>query len=217
MIFDSLVVGPIQANCYILGCPDTKQALVVDPGDEPDRIARALARHGLTPVLYLHTHGHIDHVGGTAGLKQRFGGTILLHRDDLFLYEGAREHALEFGIEIPETLPVDRFVCDAEELEWGTLRGRLLHTPGHSPGGVCLLVPGGGDDEDRVLTGDTLFAGSIGRTDLPGGSMTALLRSIRSKLLTLPEATIVASGHGPRTTIGAERRTNPFLREGWKP
>jgi hydroxyacylglutathione hydrolase len=209
MVFESLVVGPIQANCHILGDPETQRALVIDPGDDPDRIARELERHGLTPVAYLHTHGHLDHVGATAGLKARFGGEILLHRDDLFLYENAREHALEFGITIPATAPVDRFVRDGEELVWGEQRGKLIHTPGHSPGGMCLLVP------DRVFTGDTLFAGSVGRTDLPGGSMATLMRSIREKLLVLPDATVVASGHGPLTTIGAERRTNPFLREGW--
>jgi len=214
MILDSLVVGPIQANCYLLGCPETREALVIDPGDEPERIAKCLARHGLRPVAYFHTHGHIDHVGGTAGLKARFGGRILLHRADLFLYQNAREHALDFGIQVPATLPVDHFVDDGEEIAWGQVKGRVMHTPGHSPGGICLRVPEN-EGPGRVITGDTLFAGGIGRTDLPGGSMSQLLRSIRERLLTLPDATVVASGHGPLSTIGEERHTNPFLQEGW--
>ena len=209
MILESITVGPIQANCYILGCPETREALLIDPGDEPDRIAERLKRHGLEPVAYLHTHGHLDHVGATAGLKERFGGRILLHRADLFLYEHAREQAEAYGIEIPATLPVDAFIEEGEVIAWGRLQGRVRHTPGHSPGGVCLLVP------DRVFTGDTLFAGSIGRTDLPGGSMTQLMRSIRETLLTLPDPTVVAAGHGPLSTIGAERQANPFLQEGW--
>jgi glyoxylase-like metal-dependent hydrolase (beta-lactamase superfamily II) len=215
MILDSLVVGPIQANCYILGCPETGEALLVDPGDDADRIVKRLARHGLTPVAYFHTHGHLDHVGGTAGLRPRFGGRILLHPADQFLYERAREHALEFGFEIPEPLPVDHFVADGEEIRWGKLAGRVRHTPGHSPGGVCLIVPGEAGSDARAFTGDTLFAGSVGRTDLPGGAMAQLLRSIREQLLTLPDGTTVASGHGPLTTIGEERRRNPFLQEGW--
>jgi glyoxylase-like metal-dependent hydrolase (beta-lactamase superfamily II) len=215
MILESITVGPIQANCYILGCPETREALLIDPGDEPDRIARRVERHDLRPVAYLHTHGHLDHVGATAGLKRRFGGRILLHRADLFLYEHAREHAEAYGIEIPATLPVDAFIEEGEEIAWGTLKGRVRHTPGHSPGGVCLLVPGGDREEDRIFTGDTLFAGSVGRTDLPGGSMPQLMRSIREKLLALPDPTVVASGHGPTSTIGAERQANPFLQEGW--
>lgn len=214
MILESIPVGSFQSNCYILGCPETREALLIDPGDDADRIARRLERHGLKPVLHFHTHGHLDHVGATAALKARFGGRILLHRADLFLYEHASEQAVVYGIEIPPTLPVDQFIDEGTEIAWGRLRGRVRHTPGHSPGGVCLWVSGGGAEADRIFTGDTLFAGSIGRTDLPGGSMGQLMRSIREKLLALPDATVVASGHGPLTTIGRERRANPFLQEG---
>jgi len=240
VIVDVLAVGPIQANCYVLGCPETLQALVIDPGDEPDEIAACLERHRLVPKLYLHTHGHMDHVGATAVLKQRLGGEILLHAADLFLYRDARVHAAMHGIEIPPTLPVDREVSDGDELLWGRMRGRILHTPGHSPGGVCLRVPaacmqGAATGRtarasshpaasgaripsppmvDWLFTGDTLFQSSVGRTDLPGGSWTELLRSIREKLLSLPGDCVVAPGHGPMTTIGRERRDNPFLQHG---
>jgi len=239
MIRDVLVVGPIQANCHLLGCPATRAGLILDPGDDPDEIARRIERHGLKPAYYLHTHGHIDHVGATAALKERFGGEILLHRADLFLYEHAREHAQAYGIDIPPTLPVDRFIADGEVLVWGEMRGTILHTPGHSPGGICLRVPGacmnagepaaapggrppgrggasgaGAPSPDWVFTGDTLFMGSVGRTDLPGGSWALLLRSIREKLLPLPDECVVASGHGPLSTIGEERRRNPFLQAG---
>jgi hydroxyacylglutathione hydrolase len=230
MILEVATVGPIQANCYILGCPDTLAALLIDPGEEPETLAAILTNHGLRPVAYVHTHGHLDHVGGTRGLKERFGGEILLHQADLFLYENAHEHAREYGLELPAPLPVDRFIGAGEVVTWGNARATVLETPGHSPGGISLRVSGsqmpqprrrGGEGKseagsaDWVFTGDALFQGSIGRTDLPGGSLAQLLRSIREQLLTLPDATIVASGHGPLTTIGMERKLNPFLREGF--
>ncbi len=218
MILDSLSVGPFQANCYILGWPETREALVIDPGDEADRIIEHLDRQRLQPVVYLHTHGHIDHVGGTAALKKRFGGRILLHQADLFLYEHAPEHALAFGVSLAAPLPADGFVKAGDLIAWGAARGEILHTPGHSPGGVCLRVPARWmagnprvENADWVFTGDTLFAGSIGRTDLPGGSYAQLLRSIRTHLLTLAAETIVAPGHGPLSTIGDEKEGNPFL------
>jgi len=245
MIFGVMPVGPFQANCYLLGCHDTHEALVIDPGDNPEQIEAWLSEQQLTPVAYLHTHGHIDHVGATAPLKARFDGKILLHRADLFLYEHAHVQALSYGFQVPRTVSVDRFIDDGEEITWGQARGRILHTPGHSPGGVCLHVaaevmgpmsdvldsPAMGDqpadrrapspgkteragDADWVFTGDTLFMGSIGRTDLPGGSHAELLSVIHAKLLPLADATVVASGHGPLTTIGRERRMNPFLQGG---
>jgi hydroxyacylglutathione hydrolase len=215
LILEVATVGPIQANCYILGCPETHAALLIDPGEEPDRLAALLETHKLRPSAYLHTHGHLDHVGATCTLKERFGGEILLHEADLFLYAHADEHAREYGLFLPPTLPVDRYLRDGDEVVWGTATGRVLHTPGHSPGGICLRVPGGPTREagapDWVFAGDTLFQGSIGRTDLPGGSFESLLQAIREKLFALPDETIVASGHGPLTTIGVERKLNPFL------
>jgi glyoxylase-like metal-dependent hydrolase (beta-lactamase superfamily II) len=215
LILEVATVGPIQANCYILGCPETRAALLIDPGDEPDALAALLETHKLKPVAYLHTHGHLDHVGATRRLKERLGGEILLHEADLFLYAHAHEHAREYGFVLPQPLPVDRYLRDGDEVVWGAAAGRVLHTPGHSPGGICLRVPGGmtGDaaGPDWVFTGDTLFQGSIGRTDLPGGSLNNLLQAIREKLLLLPDETVIASGHGPLTTIGMERKLNPFL------
>ncbi len=205
MISDVLVVGPIQANCYVLGCPETKEALVVDPGGDPDIVASTLADHGLKPVIYFHTHGHLDHVGATSVLKERLGGEILLHQADQVLYERAPESALGFGIELPPVAPVDRFIEESIPVTWGRYEGSAIHTPGHSPGGVCLRIGA------RVYSGDTLFRGSIGRTDLPGGSYEELMTSIRVKLLTLPDETLVLPGHGPATTIGQEKKTNPFL------
>ncbi len=229
MIVQMLTVGPVQSNCYILGCPDTHEALVIDPGDDADRIAADLARLKLTPVAWLHTHGHIDHIGASGVLKTRLGGEILLHRADLPLYEAVQDQGEAFGLPIPEMAPVDRFVDEGDVVVWGRARGTVLHTPGHSPGGICLRVSGelmdvngrvrtapsshGAGRPDWVFTGDLLFSGSIGRTDLPGGSYETLMESIRAKLLPLPDETVVASGHGPLTTIGQEKRINPFVLE----
>lgn len=229
MILQMLTVGPFQSNCYILGCPETHEALVIDPGDDPERIAADLARLHLTPVAWLHTHGHIDHVGASGALKSRLGGEILLHRADLPLYEAVPDQGDAFGLPIPEMAPVDRFVAEGDVVAWGRARGTVLHTPGHSPGGICLRVSGelmemegggrlataghGPGRPDWVFTGDLLFYGSIGRTDLWGGSYEALMESIRTKLLPLPDETVIASGHGPLTTIGQEKRINPFVLE----
>jgi len=229
MIMQVLTLGPIQANCYILGCTATREALVIDPGDEPERVAADLARLNLTPVAYLHTHGHIDHVGASGTLRAKLGGAILLHHADLPLYEAVRDQGEAFGLPIPKMAPVDRFLDEGDEVAWGQARGQVLHTPGHSPGGICLRVAGALMDlgvstrmsaagsaqtrPDWVFTGDLLFYGSIGRTDLPGGSYEVLMESIREKILPLPDETVIASGHGPLTTVGQEKRINPFVLE----
>lgn len=229
MIIKSLAVGPIQANCYILGCPETKEALIIDPGGDPERIEGQLDRYSLKPVIYLHTHGHLDHVGGTAGLHQSLGGEILIHQADQFLYDNAKQQGIDFGLEIPESEPVDRFITDGEIISWGNLQGKVIHTPGHSPGGICFRISGKlitegnapesptptGQEEtaDWVFTGDTLFNGSIGRTDLPGGSYSTLMQSIKDHLLSMPDETVIAPGHGPLSTIGQEKRSNPFVLE----
>lgn len=207
MIVETLAVGPLGCNCTILGCPETRNAIVVDPGGDTDRIEAILDRHGLTPKALLLTHAHFDHVLGTADLKARFGTEILLHPDDLPLYEGLPMQGSFFGFSLPEPPRVDRFVADGERLTVGSRTGEVIHTPGHSPGSICFHV----GDERLLLTGDTLFAGSIGRTDLWGGNYPAILRSIRERLLPLPPETRVIPGHGPETTIGQELLTNPFL------
>lgn len=238
MIFGMTVVGPFQANCYVLGCPETREALVIDPGDQPEVIAALLADHKLTPRAYLLTHGHIDHVGAATPLRSKLGGEILLHRADVFLYEHAVLHAIAYGIRLPRTAPADRLLDDGATVSWGRQEGRVLHTPGHSPGGICLLVSGrllasdeDGENEnerpapdggrpadnpgtspDWLFCGDTLFQSSVGRTDLPGGSYESLLKSIEQKILPLPDETVLAPGHGPFSSVGEERRTNPFLR-----
>ena len=207
MIVETLAVGPLGCNCTILGCPETRKALVVDPGGDADRIEALLDRHGLTPVALLHTHAHFDHVLGAPELKARFGAEILLHADDLPLYENVPMQGTFFGFSLPEPAPIDRFVPDGERLNFGTRDGEVIHTPGHTPGSICLHV----GSEKLLLTGDTLFAGGIGRTDLWGGSHADLMRSIRERLLPLPPETRVIPGHGPETTLGEEALTNPFL------
>jgi hydroxyacylglutathione hydrolase len=217
MIVRTITVGPIQCNCVILGCEKTRSALVVDPGDEFDRIAQALKDLDLTVKAILHTHAHLDHIGATAPLALATGAPTLLHSHDLPLYQAAAAQAAFLGMDAPLTVPIDRFVQDGESVTWGVWQGEIIHTPGHSPGGVCLRVRENGQTADSIadpgvlLSGDTLFAGSIGRTDLWGGDCDQLLRSIQERLLTLPDETIVIPGHGPRTTIGNERRGNPFL------
>lgn len=211
MIVETLAVAPLGCNCVVLGCPETRQAVVVDPGGDPDRIAQVLDRHGLTPVALFHTHAHFDHVMGTAELAQRFGAAVLLHAEDLPLYEQLPMQGAFFGMTVPPAPSVDRFVEDRERLPIGSEAGEVIHTPGHTPGSVCLHV----GSQQLLLTGDTLFAGGIGRTDLWGGSQATLMRSIQERLLPLDPATRVIPGHGPETTVGREARTNPFLIGSW--
>jgi glyoxylase-like metal-dependent hydrolase (beta-lactamase superfamily II) len=211
MIVETLAVGPLGCNCVILGCPETRRALVVDPGGDADRIAALLGRHGLTPVACVHTHAHFDHVMGTPELKARFGPEIMLHAGDRPLYENLAMQGAAFGFQLPPAPPVDRYVSDGERLAIGTDDAEVIHTPGHSPGSICLHV----GSQHLLLTGDTLFAGGIGRTDLWGGSHADLMRSIRERLLPLAPETRVIPGHGPETTLGEEARTNPFLTGAW--
>jgi glyoxylase-like metal-dependent hydrolase (beta-lactamase superfamily II) len=210
MILESFPVGALQCNCVIIGDETTKDAIVIDPGDESERISAVLDRHGLRVRTILATHGHIDHVGGFAELKRLTGGATLLHDADVPLYEALAEQARWLGTPPPEIVHLDGALDDRAGVNAGGIHLDVLHTPGHSPGSVSLVLPA---DVPLVLSGDTLFAGSIGRTDLWGGSFPAIMTSIRSKLLTLPDETVVICGHGPRTTIGAERRSNPFLTE----
>jgi glyoxylase-like metal-dependent hydrolase (beta-lactamase superfamily II) len=208
MIIDTLPVGPIMANCYILGCEETRSAAVIDPGDEVQRILAAVARHHLQVRLILNTHGHFDHVGGNRRLKEATGAEILIHRLDAPMLAELDMAARLFGMRSENSPPPDRYLEHGDRIQVGTLEMAVLHTPGHTPGGVCFHGHG------VVFAGDTLFAGSIGRTDFPGGDFATLAASIRDRLFTLPDAAKVLPGHMGPTTIAREKHHNPFVGRG---
>ncbi|MFZ0304412.1 MAG: MBL fold metallo-hydrolase [Terracidiphilus sp.] len=207
MILETFAVGPLQCNCTILGDDETREAIVIDPGDEITRIHRRLTELGLTLRQILITHGHIDHVGGALKLKRLTGAPILLNQNDLELLAMMKEQAAWVGVPTPAVAPPDESLKD--ELVVGLARypAQVIHTPGHTQGSICLHF----SRQNLLFAGDTIFAGSIGRTDLPGGDYPQIIRSIHSRLLVLPEETRVIPGHGPKTTIGEERESNPFL------
>jgi len=210
LILEHFPVGPLQCNCVIIGDEQTKDAIVVDPGDDVGQIIDALKRHDLKVKAIIATHAHIDHVGALAALKELSGAPAMLHEGDVPLYEHLAQQAVWLGVPTPSTTTLDHLLKEGERLDVGGRTLQVVHTPGHSPGSVSFVV-----DEviPTVLSGDTLFAGSIGRTDLWGGSFPEIIESIRRKLLTFPDEVVVVPGHGPLTTIGAERATNPFLVE----
>ena len=201
---------PFYKNGFVIGCEETREGAIIDPGDEVDDLLAAAARHQLSITRILLTHAHLDHITGVGRAKRVLGAPVWLHRDDTFLYEGVVEQGRMFGFDVERQPPIDHFYDMEDSLRVGSYAVRVLHTPGHCPGGVCLAVS---DKRQRptLFVGDTLFAGSIGRTDLPGGDAATLLDSIRRVLFAFPDDTVVWSGHGPATTIGQERRTNPFL------
>jgi hydroxyacylglutathione hydrolase len=261
LIHITIPVGILQCNCSIIGDPATREALVVDPGDEVNRILDLLGRHKLTVKVIVSTHAHIDHVGGLSKLHQYTGAPVLMHRDDLPLYQAMDMQAAFLGVLPPELTDIDQLLKEGDVLRWGGFEAQVIHTPGHTPGSVSLYLPHDAgkvtvaavpkritvkdeagdeiaiadllkkitdpdgsrempvpDELEKILprapqlfSGDTLFAGSIGRTDLWGGSMEQIMDSLRSKLMHLPDETIVYPGHGPATTIGDERHLNPFL------
>jgi glyoxylase-like metal-dependent hydrolase (beta-lactamase superfamily II) len=204
---ETIAVGPLQTNCSILVDEATKEAVVIDPGDEAELISRALSRAGATAVALLHTHAHFDHISGTAELAGLTGAVIRLHAADRPLYDKLEEQASFFGLSAGPPLPPGDPISDGEAIRFGGSSLQAIHTPGHTPGSTCFLLEGA---EPVLFAGDTLFRRSIGRTDLPGGDTEAILASIRVRLFSLPGATPVVCGHGPGTTIDEERRLNPF-------
>ncbi|HEY6011305.1 MAG TPA: MBL fold metallo-hydrolase [Nitrospirota bacterium] len=205
MILIRLVVGPLQVNCFILADEKTKEAVVIDPGDDAGDILKVIREKGLLVRYLVNTHGHFDHVGANRALKEATGALLLIHEGDAPVMASAPLQSSAFGMEEISSPPADRFVKHGDVITAGEVKLKVLHTPGHSPGGISLLEDG------MVFTGDALFAGSIGRTDLPGGDLLTLLRAIKTNLMTLPDDTRVFCGHGPASTIGEERRENPFL------
>lgn len=204
MILKKVVVGPLAANCYIVGSESSKEGMIIDPGDEAEVILRKVKDLGLAIKFIVLTHGHIDHIGAIKEVKKATGAEVAIHTDEAKSLQGQSSSTL-LGLAYPTPLPPDRLLQDGDSMDIGDVHFGVLHTPGHSPGGICLLGQG------VVFSGDTLFNYGIGRTDLPGGSHSQLMNSIHTKLMVLPDNTVVYPGHGPDTTIGAERRGNPFL------
>jgi glyoxylase-like metal-dependent hydrolase (beta-lactamase superfamily II) len=210
MLRESLVVGPVDCNATVLGCPETHEALVVDPGGDAGRILALLARMNLRAVGLVHTHGHFDHIMGTRDMAAATSAPVSIHEGDLALYRGVVREARYFDL-IAETPPEpSQILTGGEVLRFGGYEARVLHTPGHTPGSMCLFIEQTGS-QPLLVAGDTLFAGGIGRTDFPGGSFPQIISSIRDVLLPLPDETIVIAGHGPDTTIGEERERNPYV------
>ena len=211
MIIETQAVGPFFKNGFVVGCPETREAMLIDPGDEIPALLKFVADRKLAVRAILLTHAHVDHVTGVAAAKRVLGVPVYLHRDDLFLYDRAVESGAMFGLTVEPQPPIDEFYTPGQILTFGHYEVRPHHTPGHCPGGVCLQIGRSGDVGKDLFVGDTLFAGSIGRTDLPRGDYATLIGSIRNVLFSFGDDARVYPGHGPATTIGQERRTNPFL------
>ncbi len=206
MIIKELAVGPIMANCFIVGCEETKAAAVIDPGDDADKILMALAESALTVSYIINTHGHFDHVGANSRIKAVTGADILIHSLDEPMLSQLSASASAWGLKSDNSPPADRTLEDGDTVTFGNITLTVFHTPGHTPGGISLFTEG------HVFVGDTLFAGSVGRTDFPGGDFETLKASIRNKLFVLDDDVIVYPGHMSRTTIGREKQSNPFVR-----
>jgi len=208
MIHEVLPVGVLGCNCSILGDEATREAIVVDPGDDVSEIIAILDRHRLTVKMIVITHAHIDHIGGAEKLRAHTGAPVYMHAADKMLSDQLATQAAWLGMETPKDPGIDRPAREGDVIRAGSIEAHVLHTPGHTQGSISLYLP----LESKLIAGDTLFQSSIGRTDLPGGDTAQIFKSIRGKLYTLPEETIVFPGHGETTTIGAEKRGNPFVR-----
>jgi len=208
MIHEILPVGPLQCNCSIIGDETTREAMVIDPGDDIEDVLAIISKHNLQVKQIVITHAHIDHVGGAMKLRDATGAPILLNQNDYALLKMLDVQATWIGVESPGKVEIDQNLAQADMVKAGSLVANVIHTPGHTEGSVCLYFPA----EQKLIAGDTLFAGSIGRTDLPGGSFEKIIRSLHQKVLALPDETVVVPGHGPLTTIGEERESNPFLK-----
>lgn len=207
MIFETLVVGQLGVNCFVLADPETKEGIVVDPGADAGVILDLVRSKGITVKYVLNTHGHFDHIGGNRRLVEATGATLMIHQGDEPFLSRASSSATMYGMKADDSPAPASYLADGQAITFGGIELRVIHTPGHSPGGSCFYLP----SEGKLLSGDTLFAESIGRTDLTGGSQAQLVSSIKSKLLILPDDTRVYPGHGPATTIGYEKSHNPYL------
>lgn len=208
MIHEILPVGPLQCNCSVIGDEASREAMVIDPGDDVEAVLAIIRKHNLAVKQIVITHAHIDHVGGASKLRKLTGAPILLNQNDYDLLKMIDVQASWIGMASPGKIEIDQSIAQADQVRAGALTAEVIHTPGHTQGSVCLYFPA----QQKLIAGDTLFAGSIGRTDLPGGSFEKIISSLHEKILALPDETIVVPGHGPQTTIGAERESNPFLK-----
>jgi hydroxyacylglutathione hydrolase len=207
MIHEIVRVGPLQCNCSVIGDEQTREAIVIDPGDDVDQVLDLIRKHNLQVKQIVITHAHIDHVGGAMKLRAATGAPVLLNQNDYALLKMLDVQAAWLGMAPPEKVEIDQNLGQADTVKAGSLVGQVLHTPGHTEGSICLYFPA----ETMLIAGDTLFAGSIGRTDLPGGSFEKIIHSLHDRVLALPDETVVVPGHGPLTRIGEERESNPFL------
>jgi hydroxyacylglutathione hydrolase len=205
MKYEHVIVGAIETNCYIVYDEETKECAVIDPGAEAEKIIHLIHQKDLKPIMIINTHGHVDHVGANKDLIDEYSVPLLIHSADSPMLDKVEQMELSFFLGAKDSPPPDKFLVEGEKVEIGSVQLKIIHTPGHSPGSVSLLGDG------LLFSGDTLFWGGVGRTDLPGGSWNELVRSIKEKILTLPEETLVLPGHGPKTTVGQEKRSNPFI------
>lgn len=205
---ESLTVGPFQSNCHIVACGETREGVIFDAGDEAPRILAAVAAMGVEVKAVVNTHAHLDHVAGLAGVVEVLAVPVFMHRDEEPVYQAVGQQALMFGLPVPRTVPIQRWLVEGDTIRVGKLRGEVMLMPGHSPGHVIVVFPD--ETPPRAIVGDVLFQGSIGRTDLPGGDHATMMRTLE-RFLPMADDTVIHCGHGPDTTIGEEKRWNPFL------